>query len=398
MLRLVVCALLILGGPSVSQPQAHPSASGNFQKLSAAAAAASQANHLDEAVTLYKKALAVRPAWAEGWWSLGTILYDQNAYAAAADAFQHLLLHDPKNGTAHLMLGLCQYQLNLDEKALENIKAAQELGIQKDDNLKHILQYHEAMLLLRKGRFESAMEVLYFLVHDGVQSSDLDGAMGMGVLLMRPKDFPPEGSPARRIVLRVGHAENLGLLQKFDEARKNYLELVQDVPDFPNIHYAYGRFLLELHETDEATLQFQAEIKNNPKHSLAMLRIASVKYRSDSAAGVAFAEEAVKLNPQLAFGHYLLGLLLADIEDFQRAIPEMEIARKTFVNDPTVYFMLGNAYSRTGRKQEAAKARATFKRLNEVGSGRDSGEAGNQRPFRLSPSGNSGNGNETKPQ
>jgi tetratricopeptide (TPR) repeat protein len=215
---------------------------------------------------------------------------------------------------------------------------------------------------------------------------------------MRPPEFPPEGTPARRIVLRAGHAENLGLLQKFDEARKNYLELVQDVPDFPNIHYAYGRFLLELHETDQAILQFEAEIKNNPNHSLAMLRIASVKYRSDSAAGVAFAEEAVRRNPRLAFGHYLLGLLLADTQNFQRAIVEMEIARKTFVNDPAVYFVLGNAYARTGRKQQAAKARATFKRLNEVGSEGDSGDAGNQRPFRLSPPATGGNGNETKPQ
>jgi len=349
-------------------------------------------------VALYKKALAIRPAWAEGWWLLGTILYDENSYPAAADAFAQVVKYDAKNGTAHLMLGLCQFQMNLDDRSLANIKSAKELGIQKDDNLRHVLQYHEAMLLLRKGRFESAMEVLYLLVHDGVQSSDLDGAMGMGVLLMRPAEFPAEGTPARRIVLRAGHAENLGLLQKFDEAGRNYLEVVREVPDFPNIHYAYGRFLLELHETDQAILQFQAEIKNNPKHSLAMLRIASVKYRSDSAAGVAFAEEAVRLNPRLAFGHYLLGLLLADTQNFQRAIVEMEIARKTFVKDPTIYFVLGNAYARTGRKQEAAKARATFKRLNEVGSEGDSGDAGSQRPFRLSPSANSGNGNETKPQ
>lgn len=362
---------------------------GDFPQLSAQADAASQANHLDEAAALYKQALAIRPSWAEGWWSLGTILYDQNSFPAAAEAFRHLILFDPKNGTARLMLGLCQYELNLDEKALKNIQTAQELGIQKDENLKHILQYHLAMLQLRKSSFESATEVLYFLVHDGVQSADLDNALGMAALLIRPREFPPEGAPGRAIILRVGHAESLGILQKFDDARKTYVDLLKEVPEFPNLHYAYGCFLLTLNDPDDAALEFLEEIQNHPNHTLAMLRIASIKYRTDSSAGIPYAENAIKLNPRLTFGHYLLGLLLVDSEQFQKAIPELELARKTFTKDPAVYYALGNAYARTGNKVEAARARATFKRLNEASPNGEASDAGTQSPFRLSPSVNS---------
>jgi predicted Zn-dependent protease len=66
----------------------------------------------------------------------------------------------------------------------------------------------------------------------------------------------------------------------------------------------------------------------------------------------------------MSFAHYLHGLLLLDIGNFQAAIPELETARKGLSQTAAVYFALGNAYARAGRKAEAAQARATFKRLD----------------------------------
>jgi predicted Zn-dependent protease len=60
----------------------------------------------------------------------------------------------------------------------------------------------------------------------------------------------------------------------------------------------------------------------------------------------------------------LLGVLRLDTGNAAGAIPELEIAQKAFPNQPRVYFSLGNAYARVGRKTEAAKARAVFSRLN----------------------------------
>src|SRR5215467_14324094 len=49
-----------------------------FEQLTDRAKAASERNQLDEAAHLYRRALAFRPRWAEGWWALGTIEYDQD--------------------------------------------------------------------------------------------------------------------------------------------------------------------------------------------------------------------------------------------------------------------------------------------------------------------------------
>src|SRR3984957_21173239 len=109
---------LALLGVSPGLAQSKPDSAARFASISAKADAARDAERLDQAIPLYKAALAMRPAWKDGWWSLGTILYDQNSYPDAAHAFRRLLAYDPKNGTAHLMLGLCEYQLNLDDSAL----------------------------------------------------------------------------------------------------------------------------------------------------------------------------------------------------------------------------------------------------------------------------------------
>jgi len=82
---------------------------------------ASQENRLDEAVALYGKALALRPSWPEGWWALGTLDYDRNAYQEAATAFQRAVALQPKAGSPRVMLGLCQFELGQDDAALKNI-------------------------------------------------------------------------------------------------------------------------------------------------------------------------------------------------------------------------------------------------------------------------------------
>ena len=343
--------------------ESHALSAPEFAQVSASAEAARDAGQLDQATSLYRKALALQPRWKEGWWSLGTILYDQNSYPAAARAFRRLVSYDPNNGTAHLMLALCQYQLGLDDSAIKNIQAARKLGIKKDEQLEHVLQYHEGMLLLRKGRYEDAIEALQLLVKQGVHSDDLDAALGMGALLIRPKDAPAEGSEGHQVLLRAGQAEAYGLLKKRDEGKKTYADLVQEFPAFPNIHYAYGRFLLAFDELDDGIAQFQQEIKNDPAHIRARMRIAAADYRINSTAGIPYAQEVVKLQPSYPFGHYLLGLLYLDSGDIHRSIPQLETAVHMVPREAQFQFALGSAYAKAGRKEEAAHARAAFLRL-----------------------------------
>ncbi|MGH9158812.1 MAG: tetratricopeptide repeat protein, partial [Vicinamibacteraceae bacterium] len=201
------------------------------------------------------------------------------------------------------------------------------------------------------------------LVTADIEDENLDVALGLGVLLMRPKDAPRDGSSERQILLRAGRAERHSATKQFAEAKEAYSALVREAADFPNVHYAYGRFLLVIEEREQAIAEFLKEIERDPTHVRARMRIATARYRVDSAAGVPFAQEVVKLRPDYPFGHYLLGLLYFDTGDIQRAIPALEAAAHMVPDEPQFQFTLGNAYARAGRKEDAARARAAFLRL-----------------------------------
>src|SRR2546430_6268825 len=83
----------------------------------------------------------------------------------------------------------------------------------------------------------------------------------MAVLLIKPANAPAEGTPGRDVVLRVGRAEALLAQKKFEEARASYKSLVEEYPEYPNIHYAFGRLLLELNTTrsEEHTSELQSQ-------------------------------------------------------------------------------------------------------------------------------------------
>jgi tetratricopeptide (TPR) repeat protein len=363
MFRMAVIWPLVISLSTPASAQEKREASRQFDRIAAQANQARDSNNLERALTLYPKALGMRPEWAEGWWSLGTIYYDRDAYAEAARAFQRVVELQPKHGSAWVMLGLCEFELKQDDFALRDIQRGKQLGILKDPQLRRVMLYHEGLLLLRKNRFEAAQQSLDLLSHDGFEGDDLVLALGMSVLRIRPENLPPAGSTASEVVSRSGKAEWLSASEKFSEARQEYSSLAKGYSDVANVHYAYGRFLLEINEIDAAIAEFQQEIQNNPQHVLARLEIAAVRYRLDSADGVKYAEQAVNLDPKRPFGHYLLGLLYLDTRNFSGAISELEIAGRSMTTVPEVYLALGNAYARAGKKAEAARARETFTRL-----------------------------------
>jgi tetratricopeptide (TPR) repeat protein len=362
----------------------------DFAALSRGADAARDAEDLSEAALLYQRALALHPAWQEGWWSLGMVQYVKGSFTLCAHAFQRLTVLNPANGTAYVMLGLCEFELDQDAQALRHIEQGETIGIHADAQLANVMRYHHGILLQRLGKFEGAREVLMGLCVDGEQPKPLLNGLGMIALRMPDRHPPPEGSLAADIVARLGLAMSYEAQHKLEQARQIYDEVAQQYPDFPNVHVVYGRFLSEQHDVPAATEEFEQEIKNYPGNVIARLQIASDYYRVDSAAGIPYAKEAVRLAPQYPFGHYVLGLLLVDAGEYRKAVPELETARRTFPHKvPQIYLSLGVAYSHVGRKEEAARAHAMFVQLKKEQE---------QHAATTEPSGETDQGNITPPQ
>jgi tetratricopeptide (TPR) repeat protein len=344
----------------------------SFNQLAAKAQKASEENRLDEAARLYARALAIKPKWAEGWWSLATLEYDQDHYAKSAAAFKKLVPLQPTNGTAFAMLGLCEFELGSNQASLRDIQKGIDLGLQTNPELRHVVLYHQGLLLQRKGSFQAAQDALEQLCLQTGPNDAAANVLGMTLLRSSAKEPPTAGSADADVVLRVGRAACLAGEKKFDEARPAFEAVVRDFPNYPNIHYAFGMFLLELRDVPASVDQLKQEIANNPTDVVSRLRIAAAEYKLDSAAGIPYAEEVIKVDPNQPFGHYLLGLLRLDTDDYKNAIPELEIAQKAFPHEARIFLALGTAYSRAGRKEDAARARANFQRLqSEVNSAKE---------------------------
>ncbi len=364
-LKPVLVAFLIFSGPP-SWAQQRSTSPQNFDRVAAQAEQARSANRIEEAIGLYRQALTLRPRWAEGWWYLGTLLYDRDAFADGVVAFSRAAALSPKVGTTWVMLGLCEFKLGRHTDALKHLQQGRRLGASAEPQFRHVMLYHEGLLLLAKGEFERAQETLGLLSYELVENEDVTNALGLSVLHIRFSDLMAGDSALREMVRLAGSAERLAAQKKFDEALGEYNRLATEFSKAPNVQYAYGRFLLVSNQDEKAVEAFQREIENTPNHLMARLRIADTKFRTkDSAGGLPYAEEAVKLNPRLPLGHYLLGLLLLGTNQTARAITELETARTSLPDEPKIYFALARAYDRANRKADAGRARDIFTRLNK---------------------------------
>ena len=262
------------------------------------------------------------------------------------------------------MLGLCEFELGQDKAALLHLQQGLSMGLADDAQLQEVALYHEGVLQLRAGQYKLAQATFGAVCKADSESGQVLDGLGEAALRLAPQQAPAPGSENAAVLRRVGHAACDGAMKKYDDANREYAELLSSYPGFPNLHYAYGLSLVESKETAQAVEQFKQQIAADADNVEARLEIAATLYKLDSAAALPYAQQAVTLSPKLPFAHYLLGLLLLDTDDYAKAIPELEIAAKAFPKEKKVFFALGSAYARAGRREEAANARAAFERLN----------------------------------
>ncbi len=335
-----------------------------FDSVAAQAAQARDSENLDEAVRLYHQAVQLRPGWAEGWWYLGTIDYDRGQFREAIDAFRKLSTLAPRDANAFAMLGLSEAKLHKDQPASAHLAQALSLGVGEQANMRQVVLFTQANLLLAAGAFGRAQDLLDQLAKERNNADDdLLIALGRSVLGLTSVDSGT-ASQTRDLVLTAGRAEMLAANRETNAARSAYEELVTRFPKIHNVEFAYGRFLLANHFDDAAVAAFKRELANSPQHLLARLGIAGALLQLDPATSLVFAEQAVQLAPKLAEAHYLLGASLLATGDAERSVPALETAAQLNPNDSRVYFVLAKAYRRVHRDRDAAQARERFVQLS----------------------------------
>jgi len=353
---------LLTAGSAPAQPATPPRPRASFDDLARSADAARVAGRLEEAVALYRQALAARPRWAEGLWALGTIAYEQDRLAECRDVFSRLVAVRPKMPAAWALRGLCEFGLGAYAPARTHLEKALALGMPARDELRQATLFHQALLLTRQGAFDLAIVPLQQILQMQPPSPELDAACGL-VLLRRallPASIPEADLG---LVRQAGEAYCAHLARHPEEAVPRFDALIHQHPRERYLHYGRGLALAQQGSAD-ALGEFQREIELFPDDVLARVELGfGLLARGREAEATAPAEEAVRLAPGLFVTHLVLGRALAATGGLERGIRELETAAAMEPRIPEIQLALARAYALAGRKADADRASKAFQSI-----------------------------------
>lgn len=320
-------------------------------------------SHPDEAIQLYKQALAIRPDWPEGWLYMGGALYESGHYAEATNALHKGLELAPVFANGWALLGLSESQLDDSEQALADIRKGEELGINGNPQFETAVRVRAAQLLIRSSAFDEALAQLQPLTRYPGEPPAVEETMGL-CALASPDDINQLSKQRRAVVALAGRAAWSFATQHPDVAAAAYKQLLAQYPAEAGVHYAYALFLMET-DISAALAQLQEEVQSNPGHWPALLVIASIQIRrGEPEKAIESVRSALKTAPARYrwLCHLDSGRATLDAGNATGAIPELEAALRQMPSNPSVHFYLSQAYREAGRKADAEKERAEFEK------------------------------------
>ena len=211
-----------------------------------------------------------------------------------------------------------------------------------------------ARLLSKK--FPRDPEVLFVLVH---VYSDLSTRVAQDL-----GRTAPQSAPAHKL-----NAEALEMQGKWDEAQREYEDMIAKQPNEPGLHFLLGRSLLSRPDADPRTFelarqQFQKELEIDPKNAGAhyvLGELASKEQDWDEA--IKQFSEAAKIDANFAEAFLGWGFTLVTVKHYQEAIEPLRVAERLTPGNPAVHYSLATALTRTGQKEEAEKEFAIHRNL-----------------------------------
>jgi tetratricopeptide (TPR) repeat protein len=236
---LLFVLVLALAFPQLlfSQVNALGGAATDFENLARQATSAREQGNAEVAIRYYQQALQIHPEWEEGWWYVGTLLYDRNQFAEALPAFTRVTELDPKLGPAWSFLGLCAFEARDYSAALTALAKGHELGTEQVPSIGKVADYHLALLLIQQANFDRATTLLTSEFVRGQVGDQVKVAFGLAFL--RVPLLPDQVDPSKDSVVATAGSIAVSLAQnQLAEARSSCQQALKDDSQSPNLKSA----------------------------------------------------------------------------------------------------------------------------------------------------------------
>jgi len=312
--------------------KAHPSSAEPYAHLGLLEA---RQEHYKEAVPLYRKALALNPAFPGLRLNLGLALFKGGELKQSIVEFKALLKVQPPDSAEGqrltILLGMAHYGLGEYAQAAPYLK---EAAARDAENLP--LRLALAHSCLWSKQYQCVLDAYHEILTLNAESAEADMLAG----------------------------EALDELKDHDGAIRQFRDAVKANPKEPDAHFGLGYLLWGRRQYAEAVEEFQAELANNPNHVQALIYMADAQLQmSHPEAALPLLEKAIGLDQRLELAHLDLGILYADVGRQEDAVRELVVAAKLAPQDVDAHWRLGRLYRAMGKKDEA---KAEFDKASSI--------------------------------
>lgn len=167
------------------------------------------------------------------------------------------------------------------------------------------------------------------------------------------------------------NAEALETQGRWDDALSEYRMVLEKNPNLPGIHYRIGRLILSKPKTastfEDAKKEFEAELAIDPKNAGAEYVLGEIARQQEQwPDAIEHFQKAAQLDRTFADACIGLGRSLIAAGKAEEAIEPLERATKLQPQNPVAHYHLAIALSHAGKKDDANKEFAEYKRTSEA--------------------------------
>ena len=294
--------------------------------------------HYTEAITFYRKAMALNPAMPRLRYNLGLAYFKDGEYKDTILQLRPLLKTQPPSSDEAqqltLLIGMSHFGLGEYAAATPYLKKAAD---RDPRNLPLLLTLAHSCLLSKQ--YQCVLDEFHRIIA-----------------------LNPDSAEAHMLA-----GEALDEMKDTINATREFRAAVQANPKEPNVHFGLGYMLWMQGQNQEAAQEFQAELNNFPEHALAMLYLADSDIKMNRLEDARpLLEKVVKINPTNSMGHLDLGIVYTKAGQREDALRELKTVIALKPDDVSAHWRLGLLYQSMGKTVEAKTEFDKSKRLNET--------------------------------
>jgi tetratricopeptide (TPR) repeat protein len=300
-------------------------------------------NNLDAAEAIYRKILVSDPTNPEAWKRLGILQQAEHKFDDSIDSFKHVLARHPAYGNVNLFLGLSYYGKNDMEDAIASFN--REL---KTPAPHLATRYYLALALESKGHMDEAIDQLELSAKQNPNNSKVFYELArlyMGAAYRSIDQMKRIDSDSYELHALMGEFYSQG--GSYELAVTHYRAALKKNPEAIGIHTPLGIAYWMLSQLDNAEKEFLLAVQESPDDPYANLYLGRIAVHDHNySKALPYLEKAVSSHVQELETRVILGRCYIGLGQLQEGKADLIRAAALAPSDPRSHYMLAQIYKK----------------------------------------------------